>query len=191
MPSTAKRSGNPAKRATAQKLTEPSDKPQYGKRVWGQAKNQEIAHELELPSGEMVLVRRPGVEGLISAGVLHNLDSLSALVDEKHLKRVQGKPEVDVKSLLSDEKNLQNLFHTVDRVCCHCVMEPQVLMTPNDPTSRTQGEHVYADQIPLEDKLYILDYAVGGSADLERFRRETSMAMGSVDDEQEVSSDAS
>lgn len=185
MPSTAKRSGNPAKRAAAQE-----EKKQYGRRVWGRTSgNEDGTIDLELPSGEEVKVIRPGLQGLIEAGVLHNIDSLSALVDEKHLKRVQGKPEVDVQSLMKDEKNLQNLFHTVDRVLCHCVVEPQVLMTPNDPTSRKQGEHIYADQVPIEDKMFILDFAVGGNADLERFRRETTVALGSVADEPEVSSD--
>lgn len=197
MPSTAKRSGNPAKRASAKRATaEPmaestngENASQYGQRVWGKQQVEIGAHELQLPSGELILMHRPGVEGLMAAGVLHNVDSLSAIVDNKHLKRVKGKPEVDVESLMKDEKNLTNLFHTIDRITCHCVIQPKVLMTPNDPTNRKTGDHIYADQVPLEDKLFILNYVVGGSSNLEQFRRETAMAVGDLADEQEVPQD--
>jgi len=200
MPSTAKKSGNPAKRAAAKRAAvEPQSMPAttngatgegYGQRVWAKTQGGEFNTELTLPSGEVILVRRPGVEGLIAAGVLHNTDGLSALVDNKHLKRVKGQPQVDVESLMKDQKNITSLLHMIDRTTCYCVVKPTVLMTPNDPTNRKDGDHVYCDQIPLEDRLFILDYVVGGSADLERFRRETSVAVGSLADEQGVSQDA-
>jgi len=187
MPSTAKRSGNPAKRAAAAPQAE---KKQYGKKVWGrQAANEDGTIDLELPSGELIKVKRLGVEGLIKTGVLHNVDSLTALVDEKHLKRVKGKKtdEIDPMSLMKDEKNLEQLFHTVDRVTSAVVVEPEVRMTPNDVTNRQAGDHVYCDEIPLEDRLYILNFVVGGTRDIEQFRRETQSVVGSVADGEGVS----
>lgn len=188
MPSTAKRSGNPAKRAAvAPGPTKPDTKPVYGKKVWGNTAAEEWTTDLEVPSGEICKVRRPGVEGLMQAGVLHDIDSLTGLVNSKHLNRVSGQPEIDVESLLKDQTNMENLLHVCNRVVCYVVVEPEVRMAPNDPTSRESGEHVYTDQIDIEDKMFILNFAVGGSNDVARFRRESEMATRGMGDEQRVS----
>jgi hypothetical protein len=148
--------------------------------------------DLQVPSGQLCLVRRPGVQGLIQAGVLRNIDSLSALVSEKHLKRGK-KPqdrkskkgdkddgEIDIKSIMKDTKTLENIMHTVDRVVCHCVVKPEVHMTPNDATSRKTGI-VYADMIDITDKMFIFNFVVGGTRDMESFRGELEGLVGSVD----------
>jgi hypothetical protein len=182
------RSGNPAKRAAA-KSAAPEVKP--GQKVWGKNDSGAALILLTVPSGETCRVIRPGVEGLIQAGVLHDIDSLTALVDEKHLKRVKGQQQVDVQSLLADSKNLENLFHVVERVVSYVVREPVVKMTPEDPTNRQAGDHIYCDQIDLEDKMFIFDYAVGGTKDIESFRAKTQLAMGSLADEQGVAQNSS
>lgn len=193
MPSTAKRSGNPAKRA-ASKAPDPQPSEattsDHGQRVWGRTGGTDYTEELTCPSGETCLVRRPGVQGLIAAGVLHNIDSLTGLVDSKHVRRVEGKEEIDTGSLLKDEGTLTNLFDTVDRVVSHVVVEPSVKRTPNDPTNRKAGQ-IYCDMIDLEDKMFIFQFAVGGTRDLERFRRESEAASRGVGDEQAVSEESS
>lgn len=143
--------------------------------------------ELQVPSGQLCLVRRPGMEGLMRAGVLANADSLSAIVNEKHIKRVDGKKtdEIDADSLVGDEEALEEISYVVDKVICYCVVRPQVHMTPGDVTRRKQGV-VYADMIDLVDKMFIFNHVVGGTRDLERFRGELEQSLGSLDAVEDV-----
>lgn len=135
------------------------------------------AEDLLMPSGQLALVKRPGVEGMIKAGVLNDMDTLTGLVETTHLSK--GK-QIDVKSLAADATNIENILHVVDRVVCHVVMKPAVFPTPNDITSRKDGV-IYADMIDINDKMFIFNYAVGGTKDFEQFRKESEAAMGSVD----------
>lgn len=140
--------------------------------------------ELVVPSGQTCLARRPGVEGLLKAGILHNLDILSVLVD-KQMNEKDGSTsmttiEQDVSVVLEDPAKLEELLHVVDKVVCHVVVMPQVVLTPNDVTRRKPGI-VYADMIELEDKMYLFQYAVGGTRDIEQFRNELQQSMGSLD----------
>jgi hypothetical protein len=138
------------------------------------------AEDLIVPSGQTCLVKRPGVQGLMTSGVLRDMDSLSALVSEKHIKRVKGKTdEIDVSSLMKDQSNIDNVLHVVDRVICEVVLKPSVHMTPNDPTSRVPGV-IYADMVDITDKMFIFQYAVGGTAGLNSFREQFDDAVGSV-----------
>lgn len=140
--------------------------------------------DLTVPSGQLCLVRRPGLEGLIKAGVLRNVDSLSAIVDQKHIKKAkkgQGTGQVDVESIMKDPKALDEILHTVDKVICHCVVKPEVHMTPNDVTRRKDGV-VYADMIDLTDKMYVFNYVMGGTRDLESFRGGLDSVVGSLAD---------
>lgn len=175
----------PRKRAAARvevETIDPNDK--YAATTWGSQLGG--AEDLTVPSGQMCLVKRPGVEGLMKAGVLHDLDSLSQIVDSKHVKRVQGKPdEIDTASLMQSPENIDNVLHVVDRVICYVVMKPQILMTPNDPTSRVQGR-VYADMIDIVDKMFIFQYAVGGVRGLEPFREQLNEALGDMGSFEEV-----
>lgn len=137
--------------------------------------------DLTVPSGQLCLVRRPGLQGLIKAGVLHNMDSLSQIVNEKHLNRVAGKgDEINMQSFMDDEQALDDVMHVMDKVICHCIVKPEVHMTPNDVTRRKQGV-VYADMIDLVDKIFIFNYVVGGTRDLESFRGGLGELVGSVE----------
>lgn len=176
-----------ARKTTARKTATPrktSDK--YAPTAWGNSGSG--LTDLECPSGQTCLVRRPGVEGLVREGVLHNLDTLTSLVQTEHIDRVSGKkvqqPRDDeqiMKDLLDNPAKMDSAFHMVDRVVCAVVVKPEVEMAPNDPTRRRPGM-VYTDMIELEDKLFILNFAVGGSRDLERFREDTNRYVAAVDD---------
>jgi hypothetical protein len=136
--------------------------------------------DLELPSGQLVLARKPGLQQLMVEGVLHKMDNLTALVDSKHVRKGKGgRADINVQSLLGDQDALANILHTVDRVLCAVVLRPGVQMTPNDPTRRVRGV-IYADTVGIEDKMFIFNWALGGSRDIERFRRESEEVVGSV-----------
>lgn len=155
----------------------------YAPTVWGTGGGLE---DLVVPSGQMCLVKRPGVQNLIEAGVLRDIDTLSAIVAEKHIKRVEGEdPDIDTDSLAQDPEAIVNVLHVVDRVVTYCVVKPEILMTPNDPTSRKDGV-IYADMVDIEDKMFVFNYAVGGTRSVEQFRQGSVAPVGSVDTEQAV-----
>jgi hypothetical protein len=165
-------------------MQDPNSK--YQPTAWGSDSAVGGAVDLTTPSGQTCLVRRPGLQGLMKAGVLHNLDLLSSIVDEKHMKRVgkgakkSQEKELDVQSIMNDQHAIDEVLHVMDRVVTHCVVQPQVLMTPNDITNRNP-DVIYADMIDLQDKVFIFNFVVGGSRDIARFRRELGESVGGLD----------
>ena len=142
-------------------------------------------HDLVVPAtGQRCLVRRPGMEGLMQAGILHNVDTLSKVVADKHLK--DGGKQVDVASLSQDTEAIAAVSHVVDRVVSYCVVKPEVYMAPNDKTSREPGV-VYTDMIDLVDKFFIFNFVVGGTRDMESFRGGLLEPVGSVESGEGVS----
>lgn len=191
------KSGNPAKKAaskttssrskvtpkaTSQKAqTDPNDP--YAPTAWGSGGNAQGTHELEVPSGQKCLVKRPGMEALMRQGILRDVDTLTSLVDQKIAEKGgKAKPgtEVDLSKMLDQPEKLDAIIHTVDRAVVACVIKPEVVMTPSDETRRKDGV-VYADMIDLIDKFFIFNYVVGGSSDLEQFRLELDESVGSLD----------
>ena len=152
--------------------------------------------DLVVPSGQRCLVRRPGVEALLKAGILHKTDMLSKIVQTEHVNRVKPKPskksdavadfDDPLMELLKDDALVDDLIHTIDRIVCHVVVKPAVVMTPNDPTSRVDGV-VYTDMIDLDDRIFIMNHAVGGQRDLKQFHSGPEEPVGSVGSESEAS----
>lgn len=173
----------------------PSSQDKYKPTAW----NAEQFVDLEMPSGQLAQVRRPGVQQLIAIGVLENADGLSAIVDKKHIKRVKGKAEIDGQSLLKDPKNILNLMQMVDKITARMVVRPavrepfveyeedgQTKRRPLRDEEREQGV-VYTDNIEFTDRMFIFQFAVGGSADLNQFRERFESALGSMEAQQGVS----
>ncbi|MGE3487451.1 MAG: hypothetical protein AB7L09_22245 [Nitrospira sp.] len=163
----------------------------YAATTWGKPQYE----DLEVPSGQLCQVRLPGVQQMIAAGVIDSADTLTTLVDQKHIKRVQGRaagkaPEkqIDPQSLMRDPENLKKLFAVIDRVCIHMVVQPTVVSCLRDVDGeqevipledRTDGV-IYSDQIDMLDKMFIFQYAVGGGTDLDSFRKQFGEAVGSL-----------
>jgi hypothetical protein len=179
MPSTPRKT---TKMPTAQQVSapEPPDS-KYAPNTWLSSGSGGL-EDLTVPSGQICLVRRPGLEGLLKAGVLKNLDTLSAIVDQKHLKKTaKGKsPKINVQTLLGDEEALADIMRAVDKVLVFCVVKPEIHLTPDDETRRQPGQ-VYADMVGIEDKMFIFNYVVGGTRDLETFRAGLDESLGGVE----------
>lgn len=184
------------------KAAAPQDK--YAATAWGSTEVGGVM-DLEVPSGQLCLVRRPGVEGLLREGLLRDLDSFTALVQSEHIERVnKGKSSKQpqdrqqkkgaaqkeaLDKIVSDPEKLANLMHTVDRVICHVVIKPEIKMTPNDVTNRKQGV-IYADMVDLTDKMFIFNFVVGGSRDIARFLEEAGGDLGPVESVEDVAVEA-
>lgn len=185
-------SSNKARKAAASARPQVADEPvatdtssKYAPSAWGTGSGLE---DIEVPSGQLCQVKRPGVQGLIAAGVLRDVDQLTGLVNSKHIERVEGKADIaqsELEAFARDPEAVNHALHLVDRVICYMVVQPKVYMTPNDPTNRKR-DVVYADMVDLEDKMFLFNYAVGGTRDIERFRGESGGIMGSLDDGEAV-----
>jgi hypothetical protein len=171
---------------------------QYG-HGWGSA---ELTIDLPVPSGAICQVRRPGIAGLIKAGILDSLDALTGIVQTDHVERVkEGKdPEVtreQMKALSQDKEGLLRALDLTDRVVEYVVLQPNVFrpIVRNPDSSpklmdgketdlqdgqRVQGT-IYTDSIGLEDKMYIFQFVVGGVTDLETFRSEFAETLGGLE----------
>lgn len=176
--------------------------PQYGSSWLKQSEHV----ELTVPSGEKCLVRRPNPMQLVEIGLLNETDTLSSLVDKKHIKRVKGHPsaqgnntELNMESFRKDPDAILRILDLADQVIAHVVVEPRVVEARRPildgngkPLKDSKGrvkkevipsaervredEHgnpiVYTDQIDMMDRLYIFQYSVGGSDDLDSFRQQ-------------------
>jgi hypothetical protein len=151
---------------------------------WGK-KKQSTTVDLDLPSGNTVLVKRVDLPTLLASGAFP--DSLMAIVSDK-IGSATGKPdapkEVDaekVKEVANDPKQLAELFEAVDKIVPLVVAQPVVEYhkRPADPDSNEMEiipdedrdeEVVYTDDVDLMDKMHIFQFAVGGTREVETFR---------------------
>lgn len=172
--------------------------------------------DLELPSGNVALVKRPGPAALLNKGVLP--DTLMPIV-QSAIRSGQGLKPQDEKDLMKDPQAIADMLDAIDRLLVEVVMEPKavyhkhliksgegVAVATSGPAHeewvnipeeyRTGDEEnpcpqcgvvhpdaeeiIYSDEVDLEDKLFIFQYAVGGTRDLERFRGEFGTGLGDL-----------
>lgn len=183
------RSGNPAKKEVS------------SAKGWKRNKGEEI----ELPSGNVALVKRPGPQALLSKGILP--DTLMPIVQQA-IRSGKGLKTEDVGALLKDPQSLVHMLDAMDRLLVEVVVEPPVhyhrklvvkgkedvggvtagpaygedewVLIPED--ERDNDAYIYTDDVDEEDKMFIFNYAVGGTRDLETFRREHAAGMGNLPD---------
>lgn len=158
--------------------------------------------DLDLPSGEVCQVKRVGVQGLMEAGLLDSVDSLTAIVQGDTIPKAQGKPQVNVKEILDDPSRLDTMMEMADRVVIFAVTQPVLhpIKVPaideetgepkvdgaGEPVMRIlgleerDGDKVYIDYVDDMDKMYIMNFVMGGPKDLQRFREETEAALGGL-----------
>jgi hypothetical protein len=185
----------------------PTDLPQGTvNNVWGSSVAEGTTVFLTTPSGQTCHAERMGLPGLVKAGVLGEADSLTAFVDKKHIKRVRGgkgvedHDEVNMESILKDPDQLGKIIMLVDRTLPLVVKDPIVRkhfvdldkpdeggnLTRRIPDDERESGVVYTDQIGLEDKMYLFNWTVGGTADAERFSDQTAGAVATVEHGQGV-----
>lgn len=141
---------------------------------WRQSTNAE-GHLVTLPSGNVARIKTPGIEVFLVSGMIPN--SLLPIVQQAMEAGKAGK-EVEAdelsQSIFSDPKKMADLIELVDSVAVMSFVEPKVLPVPKEGEGRiTEAEDVlYTDEISLEDRMFVFNYASGGTQSLERFRGE-------------------
>lgn len=195
MPANGKNKNQP--RATEWAATPPSsgDPSRYALTGW-----QGGSVELGLPSGQLCLVRRIGVQKLIEEGVIDNFDTLTGLVQTKHVskkaknsgpqrKREEMEADIAVKKLMRSPEKLREITEIMDKVVMASVIAPELHPLPEEGEERIPGA-AYIDWVMDEDKAYIVNFVFGGTRDLERFRGELAELGDGVDDVADVESPA-
>lgn len=104
------------------------------KKQWKKAEGE----ELPLPSGNTCMVKRPGMEKILGAGVLP--DNMTSMALD-YVKTAQtgkpqdhkskgGDPDIDpemMEKFMKEENAIENIFRAFDRVTAMCVIEPKCL----------------------------------------------------------------
>lgn len=140
---------------------------------------------LVVPSGNTCLIRASsGLEMFVKNGSIPN--SLMPIIQDAINK---GKPPSMTEMSFGPEM-LPAILELVDSACVFMVVQPMVRAVPVKTDSagnvlklddvpiplplneREQGEFLYVDEVSFEDKMFIFNVAVGGTADLEKFRQE-------------------
>lgn len=146
-----------------------------------------VEEEVTTPSGQTCRAKRMSIESMISAGLLAEADALTATIT-KHTRKVRGakgKPdgeEVNTASLLKDPNAITDLITMVDKIVPHIVVSPSVQLhytettvgktkvTKIIPAENRKNGIIYTDQIGLEDKMWLFDWASGGLNTMLAFR---------------------
>jgi hypothetical protein len=185
---TKSKSGHPAKRAVSTAKS------------WKKAK---ATMELELPSGEVCLVKRPGLPQLIAENVLP--DMLTPIANKAIEKGQSGvgvseeESQEMMANLMKQENGLESMLDSFSRITAHCVVEPPVAFHKrkvddkweNIPEGERDEDILYTDDVDLEDQMFIFQFVVGGSKDLTEFRRKLGESVERLVDEPGAEKDAS
>lgn len=156
--------------------------------------------ELTVPSGQMCLARRPDPAQLAEDGLLHKLDGLTSLVDQKHVSRKAkgGKnsaqsqrmnDDMALANLAKDPEKLSAALKAIDQIVLKTVLKPSLQIPPEDWEDREDGV-VYLDTVGIEDKMFLVNFAVGGTRDIASFRTELKERVDNLANVESVESPA-
>lgn len=130
--------------------------------------------ELEVPSGNVCLARRIDLPTLVTQGVIPN--ALMPMVN-KAINTGEFDAEKELTDL--DIEKITDMLSLYDHVALACVIQPELSPAPAEGEER-DGDKLYVDEVDMDDKVFIFQWAVGGSSDLERFRAEQGAAMDAL-----------
>ena len=160
------------------------------------------AAPLPLPSGNVARVRSVGPEAFMEQGLIP--DAITPMV-ERAIESKRGVKPKEVGAAMRDPKKMGAMLEMLDRTVVYAVVEPKVSMPPActecgalntnaavqhqdstredyhafTPAERKAGV-LYVDRVDLDDKVFIMNYAMGNTKDLEAFRKQHTKAMASV-----------
>jgi hypothetical protein len=192
-------SKNPAKKTSAKKSTakRPSQAPETSDiesvgvevsdiKAFKKAKEGQL---LPLPSGLVIRANRVDLQTFIMRGTVPN--PLMEIVQDALAKGQKA----DIPSMMGldegkiDLSQVEEMLQVVDSVLVESVVTPKVHYMPEEESDRND-ELLYVDEFDPEDKMFIFQWAVGGTADVERFREEARADMATLAEMQGASAAA-
>jgi hypothetical protein len=141
---------------------------------------------LELPSGNVMRVKNPGIMELAHKGLIPN--ALMTIIMDAIKRGQEPKPE----DILSDNIEITEMFDMMDNAIMEMAIDPIILPVPvveDGMVEARDPEALYIDEVAEEDKLFIWGWATGGSTDLEQFRIERAGVLASIPGQPTVAED--
>lgn len=182
----------PSAKSNAPRLATPQD---FKKKNSGQV--------LKLPSGATVKARRTSVRAFISEGNIPN--ALLPIVEEA-LSKGQA---ADVAKIVGgkdgqvDLSMIEEMYDMVNQVVCSVLLEPKAHPLPSEqdmsvwnqshpdeqvtnPEELRDDDLLYVDELEDEDKMFLFQWASGGTDDVAKFREEAKQQLVAVEQGQGV-----
>lgn len=162
------------KKTVAKKPTSPSE--------WKKQKSEPI----ELPSGNYMVLRAMSMSTLMRIGKLPN--SLMDIMQQA-VSSGTGMAGVDeselMREMMGDENKVKEYMAFMDDLVTMVALDPAVSLPPENYDDRDL-DTLYTDDIDDEDKSFIFQVVVGGTTDLEQFRKESQASMAALSGRQDV-----
>lgn len=156
--------------------------------------------DLPLPSGNVARVRQIDPQAFIGSDLIP--DPLSAIIRQA-INSKQGLPPSAIKKVSEDKELLADTLLLFDRVLAYVLIEPHCELPPtcvecgeyfmNGPhrdrkndsyhayqEGAREGDVLYTDQVVLDDKMFVFQWCLGGTRDLEKFRGQLKSGLGDV-----------
>lgn len=165
--------------------------------------------DLPLPSGNVCRARNISPQAFLSSGIIPN--PLMAII-RKAINEAQGLPPKELEKMMGDDKMLVAALQLFDRMLVYVIIEPVVKMPPpcrqcggyantnehsmDNPDAHRYNEGdrdpnvLYADVVDMEDKVFIAQWCLGGTSDLELFRQQSADGVADLLGREDVPSPA-
>jgi hypothetical protein len=131
-------------------------------------------------------VRTPGAEEFIQMGMVPN--SLIGII-QTAAQKGEAPAEKELQEIMEDPKKLKDMFKFVDEVTMYCCIDPVVHPTPKKGEVLDE-DLLYVNEVDLEDKMFILQFAMGGTRNLETFREQQNAGVDALSTREDVGSPA-
>jgi hypothetical protein len=146
-------------KSQAEVASEPTSVEEWKARSAGRA--------LLLPSGFTAMVRNPGLGMFVEKGMIPNslMPIVMAALDE-------GKPPSKrmLKDMSRDPDAIADIAKLARDVTVACVIKPKIHPVPED--GDRDNSLLYSDEVDLDDCMFIFQWVIGGTHDLNSFREE-------------------
>jgi hypothetical protein len=136
----------------------------------------------------------------LSSGMIP--DPLMGII-QKAINSAKGLPPSAMKEIVADREKIVEALLLFDRVLTYCAVEPKIQMPPPCTdcgeylTAKHANDHqyhegerdpnvLYADQVVMDDKTFVFQWALGGTKDIQSFRSEQAANVASLSDGQGV-----
>lgn len=146
---------------------------------------------LTLPSGNSIRVKNPGITELAHLGIIPN--NLMAVI----MDSVQKGAEPDADQLMENVE-VTDMLDMMSNAICVIAVEPEIHPVPvwteedqaqelckleqvGKPAEQKKDlETLYIDEVDEEDKMFLWQWATGGTDDVEQFRQESGNMLASL-----------
>jgi hypothetical protein len=138
---------------------------------------------IELPSGKFMIVRPTSLMTFIQTGQIPN--TLMSVITGAVAKKKSDKDTMA--EIMSKPEDLQRMFDAVDLFVTLVAISPEVHRLPDlNGHEVRRDDWLYTDEIDMGDKMFLLQRSVGGTTDLESFRRELATGVDLVQQRENV-----